>query len=255
MRRPDPQLAEGEVTYLERQPVDLELADAQWRAYVAALEAAGWSTVEVPSPPGHPDSVFIEDTAVVHGRSALICLPGATSRRGEVHGVRILLGELGYRIGDVVAPGTLDGGDVMQVGSTIYIGEGGRTNADGIEQARSFFAPDGATVRRVPNSKVLHLKSAVTALPDGQIIGFEPAVDDPAAFDRFIAMPEESGAHVVDLGENRLLVARDCPGSHEVLRNLGYELVAVDISEFEKLEGCVTCLSIRLRDQPTPPMA
>ena len=143
------------------------------------------------------------------------------------------------------SPGTLDGGDVLKIGSTVYVGEGGRTNAEGIRQLQP--ALPAADVRAVPVRKVLHLKSAVTALPDGTVIGYEPLVDDPAAFDRFRPVPEEAGSHVVLLGEDRLLMAASEPKSAELFEQLGYTPVVVDISEFEKLEGCVTCLSVRLR--------
>ena len=96
-------------------------------------------------------------------------------------------------------------------------------------------------------TKVLHLKSAVTALPDGTIVGWPDAVDDPAIFPKFLATPEESGAHVVLLGEDRLLMAADCPMSAAMYRAMGYLPVEVDISEYQRLEGCVTCLSVRLR--------
>ena len=102
----------------------------------------------------------------------------------------------------------------------------------------------------VPVSKVLHLKSAVTALPDGTVIGYPPLVDDPAFWPHFRPMPEEAGSHVVDLGEGRLLMAASAPRSAELIADLGYTPVPVDISEFEKLEGCVTCLSVRLRFAP-----
>jgi dimethylargininase len=95
--------------------------------------------------------------------------------------------------------------------------------------------------------KVLHLKSAVTALPDGTVIGYPPLVDDDAVFDRFRPVLEESGAHVVLLGGRKLLMAADAPQSADLFRQLGYEPVTIDISEFQKLEGCVTCLSVRLR--------
>jgi len=251
VRQPESNLADGEVTHIERSPVDLAKAREQWLGYIAALHDHGWSTIEVEPAPGCADSVFVEDAAVVHGRSALLCRPGVDSRRAEVSAVGVRLAELGYRIGEITAPGTLDGGDVMQIGATIYIGLGGRTNAAGIAQAAEFFAGDDATVVTVPNTRVLHLKSAVTALPDGRVIGYEPVVEDPAAFDAFIAMPEESGAHVVNLGDDHLLMSANCPQSQAALEAFGYTIVPVDISEYEKLEGCVTCLSIRLRDLPS----
>jgi dimethylargininase len=107
--------------------------------------------------------------------------------------------------------------------------------------------PKGWRVVTVPVTKVLHLKSAITALPDGTIVGWPETVDDASIFDRFLPTPEESGAHVVVLDEARLLIAADCPRSAAMYRSMGYDLVEVDIGEFQKLEGCVTCLSVRLR--------
>jgi len=97
---------------------------------------------------------------------------------------------------------------------------------------------------------VLHLKSAVTALPDGTIIGYPPLVDDPGFWPHFRPMPEEGGSHVVDLGDGRLLMAASAPRSAELIADLGFAPIVVEISEFEKLEGCVTCLSVRLRQAP-----
>ena len=102
----------------------------------------------------------------------------------------------------------------------------------------------------VPTKRVLHLKSAVTALPDGTVIGYEPLVDDPTVFDRFLAVPEEPGAHVVDLGDGHVIMTGRADRSAEVIRAHGFEPVICDIGEFEKLEGCVTCLSVRLRTAP-----
>lgn len=252
IRRPGPRLEEGLVTHLDRSPVNLALATEQWRTYVQALEANGWHTIAVEPADHCPDAVFIEDAAVVYGATALLCRPGAEQRRAEVPGVSAALVEIGYDVVEMNGTGTLDGGDVLKVGSTMYIGIGGRTNRAGVEEASRVFGPHGVTVVGVVNTRVLHLKSAVTALPDGTVIGYEPVVEDSTVFPDFVAMPEESGAHVVDLGEGRLLMAADCPRSTDVIRGLGYEPVVVDIGEFEKLEGCVTCLSIRLRDAPGP---
>lgn len=250
VRAPGPRLDEGIVTHLERQPVDLGHAVRQWEAYGAALEATGWDLVQVPPAAGCPDAVFVEDAAVVFRNLAVICRPGADSRKAETHDVEKTFEGLGWSVNRIVGPGTLDGGDVLKVGDTIYVGRGGRTNAEGIAQLRDILGPIGGTVVAVPNTKVLHLKSAVTALPDGTVIGYEPVVEDPRMFPRFLAMPEESGAHVVDLGGGQLLMAASCPRSIELVADLGYDPIVVDISEFEKLEGCVTCLSIRLRGAP-----
>ncbi|NBE56477.1 dimethylargininase [Streptomyces boluensis] len=248
IRRPGPRLAEGLVTHLERAAVDVPLALAQWEAYGDALRAHGWETVEVEPADDCPDAVFVEDTVVMFRNVALITRPGAESRRPETSAVEQAVAELGASVNWVWEPGTLDGGDVLKIGDTIYVGRGGRTDAAGVQQLRAAFEPLGARVVAVPVASVLHLKSAVTALPDGTVIGHPPLVDTVSAFTPFLPVPEESGAHVVLLGGAKLLMAASAPKSAELLSDLGYEPVLVDISEFEKLEGCVTCLSVRLRD-------
>lgn len=247
VRRPSPKLADGLVTHIARRPLDVGLAERQWQGYIDALTASGWRIIDVPPADDCPDSVFVEDTVVVFGEFAVITRPGAPSRQAEVAAIPDVLSALQLEPARIEAPGTLDGGDVLKVGSDVYVGLGGRTNADGIRQLRALTEPRGYTVIGVPVSKVLHLKSAVTALPDGTVIGCEPLVDDTRIFPRFRPMPEESGAHVVVLDEQRVLMAADCPDSARLIEGLGYDVVAVDIGEFEKLEGCVTCLSVRLR--------
>jgi dimethylargininase len=251
VRRPGPRLDEGLVTHIERTPVDHELAVKQWMGYIRELDANGWDLVEVPPADDCPDAVFVEDPVLVYRNTAVITHPGALSRRPETIEVEKVVEDLGLSLNRIRPPGTLDGGDVLKVGHTIYVGRGGRTNAAGIRQLRDILTPLGATVIAVPLTKVLHLKSAVTALPDGTIIGYPPLVDDPSFFPHFLAMPEEAGAHVVYLGGSKLLMAADCPLSAAMLEDLGYDVVTVDISEFEKLEGCVTCLSVRVRDLPS----
>jgi len=253
VRRPSPHLADGLLTHVERQPVDAALALRQWQRYVDALKANGWSTIEVAPAPELPDSAFVEDTMVVFRDVAVIARPGADERKPEVMAASAAVAALGYRCVTIEPPGALDGGDVLKIGTTIYVGLGGRTNADGVAQVAAALEPLGATVVTVPITKVLHLKSAVTALPDGTVIGWEPVVDDTTVFPSFVAMPEEGGAHVVVLNDTTLLMAADCPTSAALLRARGYDVVEVDIGEFVKLEGCVTCLSVRLRDVPGAP--
>lgn len=247
IRRPGPRIAEGLVTGV-RPPVDPGLALRQWAAYVETLAAHGWQTLEVEPADHCPDAVFVEDTVTVFRNVALIARPGAPSRLDETPGVEEAVARLGASVAWVWEPGTLDGGDVLKVGDTVYVGRGGRTNADGVRQLRSAFEPLGARVVAVPVTRVLHLKSAVTALPDGTVIGYEPLVDHPSLFPRFLPVPEEAGAHVVLLGGGKLLMSASAPQSAELLADVGFDPVLVDISEFEKLEGCVTCLSVRLRD-------
>ncbi|MFD7517356.1 dimethylargininase [Streptomyces niveus] len=248
VRRPGPRLTEGLLTHLERTPVDAGLALAQWESYTAALREHGWETTEVAPADDCPDAVFVEDPVVVFRDVALMARSGAATRRPETAAVEEALSALGCRVERVAAPGTLDGGDVLKVGDTVYVGQGARTNADGLRQLRAAFEPLGARVVAVPVSRALHLKSAVTALPDGTVIGYAPLVDDPSLFPRFLSVPEEGGSHVVLLGGGKLLLAASAPRSADVFAGLGLEPVPVDIGEFEKLEGCVTCLSVRLRD-------
>jgi dimethylargininase len=250
IRRPSPRLEEGEVTHLERRPVDAGLARTQWERYVEALHDAGWTTHEVPAAPECPDSVFVEDTMVVYGDLAVISRPGADSRVPETSAAEQSVASLGYRIARIEAPGTLDGGDVLKWGGTVWVGVGGRTNEEGVRQLAAHLEPLGARVVPVPLTKVLHLKTAVTALPDGTVIGYEPLVDDASVWPSFLAVPEESGAHVVVTGANAVLMAADAPRTAQLLRDRGLEVTEVDISEYEKLEGCVTCLSVRLRGMP-----
>ncbi len=247
VRIPASNLADGLTTHIDREPVDSELADQQWDGYVAALAAAGWQTVEVAPADSFADSVFVEDTAVVFGDTAVIARPGADSRRDEVTGTEAALQAQGLVIERIQEPGTLDGGDVLKVGSTVYVGRGGRTNAEGIRQLRALVAPLGYTVVAVPVTKALHLKTAVTALPDGTVIGYEPLVDDSSVFGRFLAVPEAHGTAVVVLSDDTVLMSASAPQSAALVADLGYTVLTVDISEFEKLEGCVTCLSVRIR--------
>ncbi|MFE4951171.1 dimethylargininase [Leifsonia sp. NPDC056665] len=247
VRIPAGDLSEGLVTHIDREAVDSEVADSQWDAYVAALSAAGWQTVEVASADQLADSVFVEDTAVVFGDTAVITRPGADSRKPEIAGTEAALRAQGLRLLRIEEPGTLDGGDVLKVGDTVYVGRGGRTNAEGIRQLRALVAPLGYTVVAVPVTKALHLKTAVTALPDGTVIGFEPLVDDARIFERFLPVPEAHGTAVVVLDDETVLMSSSAPGSVALVEDLGYTVIQVDISEFEKLEGCVTCLSIRIR--------
>jgi dimethylargininase len=250
VRRPSPRLAEGLVTHVERQPVDVDLAIRQWQAYVDALHAAGWQTLEVSPVDSCPDGVFVEDTVVMYGDRAVVTRPGADERKPETAAVADVLGALGYDVVSIEAPGALDGGDVLKHDGIVWVGLGGRTNRSGLDQLASYLEPQGAAVVPVPLSKVLHLKSAVTALPDGTVIGYEPLVDDPAVWPSFLNVPEESGSHVVLLGGDTVLMSSDAPLSKQLFESRGLEVVTVDISEFIKLEGCVTCLSVRLRHTP-----
>lgn len=246
VRLPASNLAEGQVTHIKRMPVDSELADRQWEQYVAEFSSRGWRVVEVPVAEGCADSVFVEDTVVIFGDTAVITRPAVESRQGESDAVETVVRELSLSVAHIREPGTLDGGDVLLVGNTVYVGSSGRTNGEGIRQLRAIVAPLGFTVVGVPVSKAVHLKSVATALPDGTVIGVREAFEQPNLFERFIAVPEALGAAVVVLDGETVLVSAAAPATAQLIETLGYDVVTTEISEFEKLEGGVTCLSVRV---------
>lgn len=243
VRSPGPRLADGIVTHIERQAVDLDRAVDQHAAYRRALVAAGWSVVDVEPADDCPDAVFVEDTVVVCDGLAVLTRPGAPSRRPEVAGTETAVRRLGLDVTRIEPPGTLDGGDVLQVDETVYVGLGGRTDAEGIRQLREHLSPLGRQVVAVQLGAVLHLKSAVTALPDGTLLA-RPEPIDGSALPHPLPVDEEAGCHVVPLGGDQVLIAASAPRTAERISARGFTPIVVDISEYERLEGCVTCLSV-----------
>jgi dimethylargininase len=191
--------------------------------------------------------VFVEDVVVVFDDLAVITRPGARSRRGEVDGVRAVMEASGLSVAAIAEPATLEGGDVLKVGRTAYVGRSSRTNEAGIAQLRELLEPRGWDVVAVPVTKVLHLKTGVTALPGGTVIGYAPLVDDASVYREFLPVPEAEGSAVVVLDEHTVLMSASAPRTAALLRERGLDVVAVPVTEFEKLEGCVTCLSVRVR--------
>ena len=247
VRRPSPELVRGELTHAERVPVDAALAYAQWERYVDAFRSRGWTVTEVEPADAHPDGVFVEDALIAFDDLIVVCRAGAATRRGEAATAADAAARLGLATVAITAPGTVEGGDVLKVGRTVHVGASSRTNAEGIAQLRHLLEPRGWTVVEIPVTKVLHLKSAVTALPDGTIIGYEPLVDDPGLWPRFLPVPEAHGCAVVVLDDTSVLLSADAPRTSALLTERGLTVVPTPVAEFEKLEGCVTCLSVRIR--------
>jgi dimethylargininase len=243
VRRPSPRLGEGIITHIDRHPVDAELAASQHEAYTAALRAVGWRVRWLPPEDDLPDAVFVEDTVVVCDDLAVLARSGAPERRDELASMEAAMSDLGLETVRIEGKGTLDGGDVLQVGNTVYTGRSGRTNEDAICQLTRLLATRGRRVVPVALHGCLHLKSGMTALPDGSLFGIPEYVDTRALPFLGVAL-EPSGAHVVALDERHLLIAASAPRTAEMLEGDGYEITMVDISEFEKMEGCVSCLSV-----------
>jgi dimethylargininase len=243
VRRPSPRLGDGIVTHIERRPVDAALAARQHDAYVAALESAGWRVRRLPPADDLPDAVFVEDTVVVCDDLAVIARPAEPGRAAEIASMEQMIAELELEIVRIEGEGTLDGGDVLQVGNTVYAGRSARTNQDALCQLTRLLATRGRRVVPVALKDCLHLKTAMTALPDGSLIGV-PELLDTSALPYLRVAPEAAGAHVVVLGDKQVLIGASAPRTADLLAAEGYDVTVVDIGEFDKREGCVTCLSV-----------
>jgi dimethylargininase len=244
-REVSPAIAQCELVHLERRPIDVELARAQHRAYEAALREAGCEVRSLPANAGLPDSVFVEDTAVVLDEVAVITRPGATSRRPETGAVAAALTP--YRpLVTIQAPGTVDGGDVLQVGRTIYVGETARSNRAAIDQLAAALAPHGYQVRAVAVHGCLHLKSAATRVAADTVL-CNPRWVDPRTFTgvRILEVVEsEPGAANGLLVGDRLIYPASFPTTAARLAAARVALRPVDVSELQKAEGAVTCCSV-----------
>lgn len=244
-------LARGERSFREREPIDLERAVAQHAAYASLLRSLGLELVELPADPAFPDCCFVEDTAVVLDELALLTRPGAVSRRGEVAAVEAALAE--YRaIETTPPPATLEGGDVMRVGHTLYVGHSARTNDAGIARLAAVAEPLGYRVVPVPVTGCLHLKSAVTALDHERVL-VNRAWLDPAplrGLELVDVAPEEPGAANVLRVAGLVIGHPGFPRTLERVAALGYAVRPLDVSEFLKAEAALTCKSLLFKSGP-----
>ena len=247
-RSVSPSLARCELTHLAREPIDAARAAAQHAAYEETLAALGATVVHAPPAPDLPDAVFVEDTAVVLDEVAVMTRPGAASRAAETEGVVSVLSSYRF-LRSMTAPATLDGGDVLQVGRTLYVGRSRRTNDAGIAQLESFVAPLGYRVAPVAFSQCLHLKSAVTALGDDLLL-LNPAWVPASAFSGLHAVSvdarEPHAANVLRVGD-AVVCASQYPRTCELLTARGLRVVPIDTRELAKAEGALTCCSLLFR--------
>jgi dimethylargininase len=248
MRGVSPSIARCELTFLEREPIDLHQALAQHAAYAALLVELGLEVVEIPADPELPDCCFVEDVAVVLDGLAVMTRPGAESRRGEIPAIEEALARF-RPVARIEAPATLEGGDVLTVGQTLYVGRSARTNAEGIETLRTLAEPLGYRVVAVPVIGCLHLKSAVTAL-DGERLLANPGWIDPTPLRGLEVVevdPEEPGAANVLRVGGTVVVHSGFPRTLARLSALGLDLRPIDVSEFLKAEAALTCKSLLFR--------
>jgi dimethylargininase len=244
-RSPGPELARCELTHLERRPIDVVRALAQHRAYQDALRGAGIQVVQLPSDPALPDGVFVEDTAVVLDELAIITLPSPVSRRGEWPAVDGAVRP--FRRVVRLPPGAcLEGGDVVRVGRTLYVGLSGRTGEAGLKALEEVVRPLGYAVVPLRVGGCLHLKSACCALDVNTVLVNREWLE-VGVFSRLrivdVPVEEPWGANVLSL-PGVTLVSAACPQTAELVCGLGYTAVALDVSELHKAESGLTCMSL-----------
>lgn len=250
-REVSPAIAECELTYLERQPIDATLANRQHQRYSERLQEVGCQVIALPDEPTLPDSVFVEDAALVFDELALLTRPGAESRRPEVESIAAALAPFRSLL-RITAPGSVDGGDVLRLGKHVFVGLTTRSNRAAIEQMRAILAPHGYTVTGVSPTGCLHLKSAVTQVTANTLLlnpdwvnsetfpGWEILNVDPA---------EPHAANAVLVGET-IIFPTSYPRTQKILEQKGIRVLSVDVSELIKAEGAVTCCSLIFKILP-----
>ena len=237
-----------ELTHLARAPIDVARAREQHAAYERTIESLGWKVHRLPAPDDMPDSVFIEDTALVLDELAIITRPGAESRRRETAAVSEVLRS--YRpLVAILAPATLDGGDILTIGKRIFVGVGGRSNEMGVKQLRAMVKSQGYTVDAAEFRDCLHLKTAATLVADGTLL-VNSAWTDPSQFGDLRTIEVHPGepfaANSLRI-DDAVIYPAEHPWTIERLEHAGISVRPVAIEEILRAEGSVTCLSLVVR--------
>jgi dimethylargininase len=241
-----------ELTHLQRQPIDVARARQQHQNYQSLLSRLGCTLHSLPAADDLPDSVFVEDTALVLDEIAIVLRPGAASRRPETARIAPILQRF-RQLRTVEAPGRIDGGDILRVGRDLFLGASSRTNAAAVAQVRAFVAPFGYHVHPVPVHGVLHLKSAATALDAGSVL-INPRMVQQTDFGKLEVLsvhPEEPFAANALLVGATIVYPEAFPRTAASLLRRGFRLEQIDVSEIAKAEGALTCCSLIFEDQDT----
>ncbi len=224
-----------------------DLALHQHQAYIEALLICGLEVIILEADEHFPDSTFVEDVALLTNKCAIITNPGAASRKGEIVEMKEVLKDHYKNMEEVQAPGTVEAGDIMMVGSHFYIGLSARTNEDGAKQVIQFLEKYGMSASMVPLEKVLHLKTGLAYLENNNLV----------ACGEFISKKEFQKYHILEIDENEaysanciwvngsVLIPKGFPKTKETIQNAGYKIIELDMSEFQKLDGGLSCLSLR----------
>lgn len=230
-----------------KQPIDLALAREHHRCYRDTLQSLGLELIEIGADDAYPDCVFVEDTAIIAGETAVLSRFGVEARSGEESAVGPVLDRFN-RVVKVTSPATIEGGDVLKIDATLFVGVSSRTNSDGVTQLRNALAPAGFMVVPVPVTGVFHLKSAVTYLGDGYI-ALSPGYFDESIFEKYkkiVIPPDEMYATNCLAVNGSVLVSAGYPATRELIESAGFHTVSIETSEFKKAGGSLTCLSILL---------
>jgi dimethylargininase len=249
VRPPAPTFAAG-ITSSSLGPPDLTLALEQHDAYCRTLERLGLSLVRLAPDPDFPDSTFVEDAAIVTTRGAILTRPGAASRAGEVAALGAVLGEWFPELAEIAAPGTVDGGDVCEADQHFFIGLSERTSPEGAAQlaewlARHRFSSSVIDIRGMPG--LLHLKTGLSWLGERRLLAVGELAGHPALSEwEIVPVPdgEDYAANCIRVND-ALLVARGFPATRALLGELGYDLIPLAMSEYRKMDGGLSCLSVR----------
>jgi dimethylargininase len=249
VKKPCKAMIDGITSAPELGKPDYELALKQHDAYIEALKSCGVEVKILPADEAYPDSCFVEDPAVLTRKCAIITNPGAQSRNGEVLAMIPVIKEY-YPEGlieYIKSPGTLEGGDVMMVGDHFYVGRSHRTNEEGIRQFIEILNKYGLTGSEVPLEKVLHLKTGVNYIENNNMLVSGEFIEKPD-FEKYnkIFVPEEEayGANCIWVNDT-VIVAEGYPTVLAEVEKAGYKTIIVDTSEYRKLDGGLSCLSLR----------
>jgi dimethylargininase len=249
VRPPGANFAAG-LTTVELGAPDLERALEQHESYCRTLESCGLSLVRLPPEEDYPDSTFIEDTAILTARGAVITRPGAPSRRGETNNLAPLLRDYFTEVHSIEEPGTVDGGDVCEAGEHFFIGLSLRTNEHGARQLAGILESFGYTsslidIRGVSN--ILHLKSGLAHLGGKQLVVIEALRDFKEFSDYELVCLDSSEDYAANclVINSKVLIAEGFPATRRELEHMGYQTIALDMSEFQKMDGGLSCLSLR----------
>jgi dimethylargininase len=241
-RAVSPRLAECELTHLDRVAIDAARARSQHAEYEQALADAGFEIMRLPELPNDPDAVFVEDTALLLGEHAVITRPGVASRADETESTAE--GLAAHFQLHPMDNGHVDGGDVLRIGKTLYVGLSTRTDAAGIRALADLVAPLGFEVVQAELRDCLHLKTGATFAGDGVLL-YNAAAIDPAQFEDVepLAVIEPAAANCVRAGD-RLILPAGNPRTASLLRDRGFDVVEIDVSELQKAEAGVSCMSL-----------